>query len=289
MGCCLDSDISKGEIELDECSASWSTDQEVSNIYSQLPVSPSIIKLPAQATVSQMAMCLSLTKTINVSDGGLFSSQSLSESLVCHPPITEVTTQLYFGSYQDALNEEWLRENKVTHIISLIGPTHIIQGIKHMHRPMNDNGQTDLQQVFEQLWPFIEESQQPGSSLFVHCMSGQNRSATVILGILMKSQMYRLDEARRIIQEKRPVVQINEQYAQQLTQMEREIFGRISVPADWMNITSVNMETGEIFFSGDSLHNKDSTNSTGNNTASPIKPNRYSMRNIGSFTAQYVD
>merc|ERR1719317_748711 len=113
-------------------------------------------------------------------------------------------------------------------------------------------------------------------------MSGQNRSATVVLGILLRSQSYRLDEARRMIQKKRPVVQINKQYAKQLAEMEREIFGRISVPNNWMSIKSIDMETGDIAFGGDTAHNRDSEMSTDSNEMIPIKRNLYT-------TVKYID
>lgn len=170
----------------------------------------------------------------------------------CHPPLTEVTSQLYLGSFEDAKNEEELRSRGITHTICLIGPMHPIEGIEHRHNPMSDYGKTDLKLVLKKLSAFVEESQRPGKSLFVHCMSGQNRSATVVIAILMKIKRKSLLEAWKVVKNKRPVVQINEQYAKQLTEIELELFGRTSVSANWMEIRSANMETGKVVFFGDS-------------------------------------
>jgi len=101
-------------------------------------------------------------------------------------PITEVTSQIFLGSFENAKDEKILKELGITHIISLIGPKHPVEGIKHEHKPMSDYGRTDLKQVVKTLWPFIIESQKVFNKLFVHCQSGQNRSATLVIAILMK-------------------------------------------------------------------------------------------------------
>merc|ERR1719419_2017973 len=120
--------------------------------------------------------------------------------------LTEVTKQLFFGSFEDASNEEKLVEIGITHIISLIGSANKIKGINHSQKPMNDQGQTDLKEVITGLWPFIVESQEVGNKLFVHCQSGQNRSATLVLAILMKlkNEPNQLWELYTLVKKKRP-------------------------------------------------------------------------------------
>lgn len=163
-------------------------------------------------------------------------------------PLTEVTPQLFFGTFEDANNEVKLKGLGITHIISLIGPKHEIKGMKHEHKPMSDFGRTDLKRVVTTLWPSILESQQVGNKLFIHCQCGQNRSATVVLCILMKLMGEKLDVLYRMVKEKRPVIQINEKYAKQLSEMEIELFGETSVPRRWMSICSYDMVSGDVEF-----------------------------------------
>jgi len=163
-------------------------------------------------------------------------------------PLTEVTSQLFFGSFEDAKNEQKLKDLGITHMISLIGPKNKIKGIKHMHKPMSDHGRTNLKRVMAILWPFVLESQCVDNKLFVHCQSGQNRSATVVLSILMKLKNDKLDVLYRMVKKKRPVVQINEKYARQLSEMESELFGETSVPKTWLSISSYDMESGDVEF-----------------------------------------
>jgi len=163
-------------------------------------------------------------------------------------PLTEVTPHLFCGTFEDANDEGKLKDLGITHIISLIGPKHEIAGMKHEHKPMSDFGRTDLKRVVTELWPFILESQQVGNKLFIHCQSGQNRSATVVLSILMKMMGEKLDVLYRMVKEKRPVIQITEKYAKQLSEMEIELFGETSVPQRWMSICSYDMVSGDVEF-----------------------------------------
>jgi len=174
-------------------------------------------------------------------------------SSMASPPLTEVTPQLFFGSWEDAKNEYEMQSREITHIISLVGQKHLIAGIEHKHHPMNDYGKTDLDSIITKSWAFVEQSQRPGNALFIHCMWGQNRSATIMIVILMKHHGWSLQDAFRFIKRKRPLVQINEQYAKQLAKMEKKLLGRSSVSKNWMEIRTADMDTGKVNFFGDSM------------------------------------
>lgn len=262
-------------------------------------------KLSTEASIDQIALCLSNEKPLVDPISGLFaglhasrspSRSSLSQDLLMSPsardpPITEVTSQLYFGSYEDALQEEKLKVIGITHIISVIGPSNPIEGIKHMHYPMHDYGRTDLNQLFVTLRPFIEESRDSGNKLFVHCMKGQNRSATVVIGIMMMCHHEKLNDARRIVKKKRPLVQINQQYARQLSIMELDLFGCSSVPSNWMRITHYDMDTGNVHFNGDTLRSMEGITVKDNiKKSSTIKKklNSVTRSNMSSLNVEYV-
>jgi len=179
--------------------------------------------------------------TINSINGRAFSDD-LS--------LTEITSQLYLGSFEDAKKEAKVVELGITHILSLIGPKHPINGIKHMHQPMDDNGHTNLKSLIKRIWSFVMDSQQPGNKLFVHCMGGQNRSATVMISVLMKlkPESSKLVDVYNLVKDKRPVVQINQLYAKQLLELERDLFGTTTMSPDWMKIRSYDMQTGSVVF-----------------------------------------
>jgi len=195
-------------------------------------------------------------------------------------PISQITSQLFLGSLEDARNERELRTRKITHIISLIGASHSIKGMSHEHSPMNDYGRSDLNCVFQKLLPFIEESQKPPNVLFVHCMSGQNRSAALVIAILMKIHCKTLRDAFRMLKSKRPIVQINVLYAKQLIKMEVELFGKGTMPKNWMEINFVNVETGSVIFFGDDMYSNNNLRKLNIYKKNGIRPRRSSSMRI---------
>jgi len=209
-----------------------------------------------------------------------FETSTLNTS--CNLPLTEVTPQLFLGTLENAMNEGELRANGVTHIISVIRTLYPIAGIKYKHAPMKDFGQTDLQWVMTTFWQFIEKSQEPGKALFVHGLTGHNRSATLIIAILMRSHGKRLYEAFKTLKVKRPNIRIGERYGRQLVSMELVLFGRISVPDDWVHIDSFEMETRELMGGGGNIS---SMSSNGPDIGWGITLNQY---DISSFHSNEV-
>jgi len=204
------------------------------------------VKFPSVNNSKNLFLTESQTSSFKESQTSSFKRASTRYAV----DLTEVTAQLFFGSFEDASNEKKLVELGITHIISLIGPKNKIKYIKHKHEPMNDYGRTELKKVITRLWPYIEESQEVGNKLFVHCQSGQNRSATLVLAILMKlkNQPNKLEELYTMVKKKRPIIQIHEKYAKQLCEMESELFGKTSVPKNWMVLCSYDIETGSVRF-----------------------------------------
>jgi len=149
-------------------------------------------------------------------------------------PMTKVLPRLYLGTFDDANNENELMAKGITHILSLIGHKSSVKWVKHKQKPMNDYGKTDLNGVLEEVLTFMEEGQKDGNSLLVHCQSGQNRSATVVIAFLMMNCHETLFLAHNKLKNLRPVVQINVEYAKQLLELEKELFKENSLPSNWM-------------------------------------------------------
>jgi len=257
--------------ETDADLENWSEDISYTSIFSGqdksylvLPKSDKSTSMTSE-TVSQIIKYFASKNVILFNGSGLFSSAAASSDLTSRssffmhqPTLTEITPLLFLGSFENAKNEQELLANGITHIITVIGPKNPIKGIKHKHCPMNDSGKSDLGRIMITLSPFILESQQPGNKLFVHCLLGQNRSASVVIAILM-SQGKTLCEAFKMVKIRRQLVQINERYAKQLARMEFKLFGEISVPNNWMEIRSVDMETGKVVFCGENVDTPFST------------------------------
>jgi protein-tyrosine phosphatase len=67
------------------------------------------------------------------------------------------------------------------------------------------------------------------ASVFVHCKFGISRSATVVLGYLMKRNGWTLSKAYGYLKKLRPAVQPNLGFQLVLRDWERELFGTASV------------------------------------------------------------
>jgi len=150
------------------------------------------------------------------------------------PPMTKVLPRLYVGTFDDANNEKELSAKGITHILSLIGHKSSVKWVKHKQMAMNDYGKTDLKGVLKEVLVFMEEGQKDGNNLLVHCQSGQNRSATVVIAFLMMSCQKTLFLSHKELKNLRPVVQINVEYAKQLLELEKELFKENSLPSNWM-------------------------------------------------------
>jgi len=100
-----------------------------------------------------------------------------------------------------------------------------------------------------------------------------------MLAILMKLKRgpKNLKRAYRLVKKKRPMVKVHKKYAEQLSELERELFGATSMPSNWMSVHSVNMETGMVVFHGDDI------------TPTPSGPKKRSPTNSPSQRVAYIN
>jgi len=166
-----------------------------------------------------------------------------------------VLPNLYIGSYDDADNESELKENGITHVLSLIGSKlRPFEWVKYKRIPMNDYGRTDIKGVLKNALDFIEQGVYGDNRVLIHCQSGQNRSATVVIAFLMMSRGQTLYVAHKTLKRLRPIVQVNVKYADQLLKLEKELFhGMNSLPVDWMEPDGVDLVTGDVFYKYENL------------------------------------
>jgi len=172
-----------------------------------------------------------------------------SESSTFDPvPMTTILPHIYLGSYEDAINETQLQANGITHILSLIGNKSPVGYVKHKNFPMNDRGKTDLKRVLKKVSKFMKVGQNDAKRVLVHCFSGQNRSAAVVIALMMINQKNTLYRAYKRVKSLRPIIQINERYAKQLLALEKEIFGKNTLPNEWMERGEIDPLTGEVTY-----------------------------------------
>jgi len=162
-------------------------------------------------------------------------------------PMTKILPHLYLGSYDDAISELELQDKGITHILSLIGNKSPVDFVQHAIFPMHDRGRTDLKRVLEKVSQFVESGQKDDNCILVHCLSGQNRSAVLVIALMIK-QKWTLYSAYNKVKVLRPIVQINEGYAKQLLTLENEIFGENTLPRNWMERGEFDVTRDEVTY-----------------------------------------
>jgi len=162
-------------------------------------------------------------------------------------PLTQVLPQLYLGTEQDAQQAERLIGLGITHIISIVGGGRYKDLYpKHIYIPLRDNGSSNLLEKLEISYAFTMESQEPGNKLFVHCKLGQNRSASFVIGFLMKSRNLSLYEAYALVKERRELIHPHKKYIEQLRKLDLQLHKVYSTPENFLDIVFSSKEELEI-------------------------------------------
>merc|ERR1719245_727927 len=121
-------------------------------------------------------------------------------------PMTKVQSNLYIGNEENSNDEDLLNSEGITHILSLIGHQSSVEKVERKQYPMNDKGRTDIKDVLDEVYDFMESGQKENNNLLVHCKLGQNRSAVVVIAFLMKKFKKTLYRAHRDLRKVRPII-----------------------------------------------------------------------------------
>jgi len=149
-------------------------------------------------------------------------------------PMTKVHPNLYIGNEDNSNDADLLNSKGITHILSLIGHQSSVGKVVRKQYVMHDKGRSDIKDVLDEVYEFMESGQKENNNLLVHCKLGQNRSAVVVIAFLMKKFKKTLHRAHRDLRKVRPIIQVNVDYAKQLLELEREYLGKNSLPPNWM-------------------------------------------------------
>lgn len=133
----------------------------------------------------------------------------------------EVVPGLFISHIGVARSEEALKELKITHVVNVCEKDYPrVAGISYLHLPVLDDPGQDILPAAWQATAFIHKALAgDGNRVLVHCVWGRSRSAAVVIAYLMTHRAMTYDDALALLVEKRPVVQPNEGFANQLRPM----------------------------------------------------------------------
>ena len=157
---------------------------------------------------------------------------------------TQITPHVYLGGAKQAKNLSVLKSLGITHVLNCTPPKSEdpetgcpnyfekdrSAGFVYKRIPVFDNIGEDLLVHLDGAIKFIEQSQHYGKVL-VHCHKGISRSASIVMGYLMKTNELTLSEALEHLRGLRPVVSPNEAFMRQLAVFEESLTSTRTVEA----------------------------------------------------------
>ncbi|KAJ7102951.1 protein-tyrosine phosphatase-like protein [Mycena crocata] len=128
-----------------------------------------------------------------------------------------IDNKLYLGNLSAAESSQSMMRLGITHILSVC-PDHLATSptVKHFTLPMRDDEHFDILEHLPITCQFIQDALDAGGKVFVHCVMGISRSATVVCAYLMFSRRLSASQAIRVVRTRRPRSRPNYNFIRQL-------------------------------------------------------------------------
>lgn len=145
-------------------------------------------------------------------------------------PLTHIGDEIYVGSREGGKDKEKLDELEIGRVIR-IGTkkeretywTH--EGIEYLDLDFDDLEKVSLQPHLDRAVEFIKDGRKTSKGkkgVFIHCYAGISRSASIAIGWFMKAKGMGYLNAYYLVKGKRPVINPNMGFVNQLVAMEYE-------------------------------------------------------------------
>ena len=129
--------------------------------------------------------------------------------------ISKITDKIYLGGIEGAKEIEYLKQEGITNILTLIGdesPDYEKGLFEREKLYVDDISREDLFKHFRFSIEFIEESKK----IYIHCFAGMSRSATIVIAYLMWKNHLKFNDAFNFVKEKRKCIEPNNGFIIQL-------------------------------------------------------------------------
>lgn len=156
--------------------------------------------------------------------GGIFRGGLSRSNFQSH---NEILPRLYLGDIHTATNKEEIARLGITDMITIeikpLQAADLAQCVKrYLFINVMDHSKQDILSHLETSYEFIDSALKgPGNKVYVHCVAGISRSASLVIAYVMKSRSMSYAEAYEMVSEKRRIVDPNEGFARQLVLYQR--------------------------------------------------------------------
>lgn len=138
--------------------------------------------------------------------------------LTGHFDVHHICDGVYLGDIPSAANEAKLKELGITHIVSAVMGVEKMfpNSFTYLLLPLRDIQEQNIINHFEESTNFINNALSKNGKVYVHCMAGVSRSATLVAAWLVKTKGMKPQEAIEFMKERRSVVNPNPGFRNQL-------------------------------------------------------------------------
>lgn len=139
------------------------------------------------------------------------------------PSCNEILPRLYLGDICIATNKDEITRMAITDMITVeikpLQASDLASCVKrYLYINVMDHSKQDILSHFDTSNEFIESAlKAPSNRVYVHCVAGISRSATLVIAYIMKTRSMSYTEAYEMVLLKRRVIDPNEGFVRQLT------------------------------------------------------------------------
>ena len=158
-------------------------------------------------------------------------------------PIDHIIDNIYLGDFRTADNIDILKEHNITHIINCAFnlPNKYPEQITYKRLELRDETDQPIIEKLEEAYQFIKETKD--KNIFVHCVFGKSRSASVVIFYIMKEKKLNFNEAKNFVKNIRQIVEPNSGFENELNRYYEE---HIKNDKDENNKTNENNDINNI-------------------------------------------
>ena len=136
---------------------------------------------------------------------------------------SQITENIFLGDLSGCNSAFFLEKNIKAVLQIMPNPPPITDNISHMHIDILDRGDVDIIDIINCCYSFIEYHEQQNNKIYIHCAMGISRSASVVIGYLMKKNKMKYNDTYNFVQSKRPQIEPNFGFCCQLMQFEQTL------------------------------------------------------------------
>ena len=166
--------------------------------------------------------------------------------------IDEIIENLYLGNFSASENIQQLKDLGIKKVLSVIDfndfPNYKDENIIHKSVEVSDFDYQNIIQYFGECLNFIKGEEK----ILVHCMAGASRSATIVIAYLMWIQKMKFDDALNFVNSKRPIVDPNDGFREQLKIFEKLLEDN-NYDIDKINFSEIKWESTPFFDEDDPI------------------------------------